>query len=96
MLTNEGAASEEVNEIRRILYGLPFPKVSESAHRALRKHNAEVKHYFRDRGKDLLIVDWEEGDGWKELCNFLGKDIPDEDFPHANKGTYKKKSDANL
>lgn len=23
-------------------------------------------------------------DGWKPLCDFLGKPIPDEPFPHAN------------
>ena len=31
------------------------------------------------------ILEFELGrDGWKELCAFLDKDIPDEPFPHAN------------
>ncbi len=24
-------------------------------------------------------------DGWEPLCNFLGKEIPQEEFPHLNK-----------
>ena len=92
ILANQGDASEELNEIRRILYGLPFPEVSESQLvERYEKYNAEVECYFRDRSKDLLIVDWEEGNGWKELCDFLGKDIPNEPFPHANKGKYTEK-----
>ena len=89
MLANQGEASEELNEIRRILYGLPFPQVSE--HQLIEryeKHNAEVECYFRNRFKDLLVIDWEEGGGWKDLCDFLGKDIPNKPFPHANKGKY--------
>jgi hypothetical protein len=93
MLANQKDASEELNEIRRILYGLPFPEASEAQLiERYEKHNAEVESYFRDRLEDLLIVDWEEGDGWKELCEFLGKDIPNEPFPHANKGKYTDKS----
>ncbi len=48
-------------------------------------HNRAVREYFADRPGKLLEVCWEEGDGWKELCGFLGTDIPDLPFPHANK-----------
>ena len=93
MLANQGEASEEINEIRRILYGLPFPEVTESQLiERYERHNAEVENYFHDRPKDLLIVNWAEGDGWKELCDFLGRDIPNEPFPHSNKGKYTAKS----
>jgi hypothetical protein len=30
-------------------------------------------------------VCWENGDGWKELANFLEKPVPDQPFPHINK-----------
>lgn len=84
---------EDINEIRRTLYGLPFPEVPElQLIERYEKHNADVEHYFRGRSKDLLIVDWEEKSGWQELCDFLGKDIPDEPFPHANKGKYSEES----
>jgi hypothetical protein len=93
MLAKQGDAPEELNEIRRILYGLPFPNVSESQLiERYKRHNTEVEHFFHSRPDDLLIVDWEEGNGWEELCKFLGKDIPSTSFPHANKGTYSSKS----
>ena len=91
MLERQGEASDELNEMRQILYGLPFPDVTASqlANRYDR-HNREVKDYFRDRLEDLLIVDWEKGDGWVELCEFLGREVPDVPFPHVNKGVYEK------
>lgn len=46
-----------------------------------RKHNLYVKtHCPADR---LLI--YKLGDGWEPLCKFLGKPIPDKDFPHCNR-----------
>jgi hypothetical protein len=93
MLGNQGDASDELNEIRRILYGLPFPRAAEAQLiERYEKHNSEVESYFRDRPKDLLVVDWEQGSGWKDLCEFLGKKIPNEPFPHSNKGKYTDKS----
>jgi hypothetical protein len=93
MLANKGTASESTNRIRQTLYGLPFPDVTEAQLiERCRRHNQEVKLYFRDRPEDLLIVDWERGDGWKELCDFLGREVPSEPFPHANKGKYSSQS----
>ena len=48
-------------------------------------HYKNALDYFNDRECDLLIVNWEKGDGWKELCGFLGKDMPTVPFPHKNK-----------
>ncbi len=89
MLRTQSEASEELNEIRRILYNLPFPDVSkwQLVQRYIR-HNREVKQYFSGRPEDLIVVNWEEGDGWEELCSFLGKDLPSEDFPHKNEARY--------
>ena len=30
------------------------------------------------------LLEWRVGDGWEPLCKFLGKEIPDEPFPHVN------------
>jgi len=91
MLANQGEADEDLNVIRRILYGLPFPHVTEEQLiERYKRHNAEAVDYFRDRPQDLLIIDWTEGGGWDELCGFLGKERPSEPFPHANKGRYTK------
>jgi hypothetical protein len=51
------------------------------------KHQASVYEYFAGRD-DLIKINWEAGDGWNELCTFLGKPVPNAPFPHANKGRY--------
>lgn len=89
MLRGQGEASEEMNEIRRILYDLPFPHVTEQdLITRFQRHNDDVLAYFCNRPESLLVVDWEKGHGWKELCGFLGRPIPAEPFPHANRGNY--------
>ena len=89
MLSTQGEASDELNEIRRILYGLPFPNVTEEQLlERYRRHNHKVKEYFSNRPDDLLVVNWEEGDRWEKLCRFLEAEVPDEPFPHANRGRY--------
>jgi len=50
-----------------------------------KKHNYDVKNYFKDRPNDLLILDLNNGDGWGKLCPFLNESIPNEIFPHQNK-----------
>lgn len=89
MLRLQGPPSAELLERRRILYGLPFPDVTdEQLLQRRHRHEAEVRRWFAGRGNDLLVVDWSKGDGWKELCGFLGHAIPGVDFPHANKAEY--------
>lgn len=75
--------------IRKKIYGSPFPS-GQGAQFIDRyeRHNSEVKDYFADRPDDLLIVNWERGDGWERLCAFLGNPVPSRPFPHENKGTY--------
>ncbi len=89
MLAHQGDASERMNERRRILYGLPFPGVTDrQLVERYRRHLRDVRAYFADRPADLLEVDWARGDGWERLCGFLGKPVPDAPFPHANRGSY--------
>lgn len=38
-------------------------------------HNKAVIEYFKDRPKDLLIVDWKIH-GWEEICRFLDRPVP--------------------
>ncbi|WP_323801496.1 sulfotransferase family protein [Parasphingorhabdus sp.] len=52
---------------------------------------AYAKQVFRDYTKqvkadipaDRLLI-FEVKDGWEPLCAFLGKEVPDTDFPHVN------------
>ncbi|MCG7199118.1 hypothetical protein MD273_05175 [Marinobacter pelagius] len=93
MLADQGKASPRMNEIRQKLYGLPFPNVTEQQLIArYRKHNEDILSFFSDKPEKLLVVDWSKGDGYKELCEFLGVGLIDEPFPHANKATERKKS----
>ena len=43
-----------------------------------------VYRYFADRPQDLLTLNVSSGDGWETLCPFLGKPVPDVQFPKAN------------
>jgi hypothetical protein len=78
--------TEEQNERRGILYGLPFPDVTdEQLIGRYRRHHEEVRAHFANRPGDLLEVDWSAGDGWVQLCGFLGHPVPEIPFPHANR-----------
>lgn len=53
-----------------------------------RKHYKEVKDYFKNRPDDIIIMDFEKGDGWDKLCEFLDVPVPKKAFPHSNKGKH--------
>ena len=50
-----------------------------------RRHNAEVLEHFKDRPRDLLVMNMSAGAGWYELCGFLRKPIPNVPYPRENK-----------
>jgi len=73
--------------IREWIYGVGYPKGNEDIYIArYERHNKEVLEHFKDRPDDLLVLRLTEGEGWEKLCQFLHKDIPNTEFPHANKG----------
>ncbi|MBF4770504.1 hypothetical protein ISU10_22250 [Nocardioides agariphilus] len=75
---------------REVLYGFaPLEASDEQLVARVKGHNAAARAYFADRPGDLLEVDWSRGDGWAELCGFLGHSIPEVPFPRANAGDYK-------
>lgn len=80
-----------MKDVRKKVYGSASP-TEEQAIERYERHNFEVKEYFSDRPGDLLVVDWEQGDGWEQLCTFLDKPVPNMGFPHANKGGYHKRT----
>lgn len=78
------------NHSRLLAYGYAYPHGVETEHIDFYdRHNAEALAFFREAGAEdqLLRVCWETGDGWPELCRFLGRPIPDAPFPHANSGS---------
>jgi hypothetical protein len=46
-----------------------------------RRHNHEVREYFKDRPSDLLVMNMSAGDGWDKLCPFLGMQVPSMPYP---------------
>ena len=73
--------------------GTAFEKSPEEVDEVLEKydkHNKDVKDYFKDRSDQLLVINVIGGEGWEKLCPFLNKPTPNKDFPHKNKGRYKK------
>ncbi|MEM9049164.1 MAG: sulfotransferase family protein [Pseudomonadota bacterium] len=72
---------------RRLAYGHAYPHGQEAAHLAVYDaHLAALRTYFADRARAHRFIElcWEEGQGWSELCTFLGEPLPDLPFPHAN------------
>jgi hypothetical protein len=46
-----------------------------------RRHNTEVREYFKHRPSDLLVMDMSNGAGWQQLCAFLDRPVPNEPYP---------------
>jgi hypothetical protein len=46
------------------------------------KHNNRVRQIMADHGKELL--EWEPTMGWPELCQYLGKEEPEQPLPRTN------------
>jgi len=60
------------------------------------KHRENVIEYFKDRPDDLLIIDVTKIENWDVLCAFLGEEIPEAAFPHANRTAYDADKNAGL
>lgn len=81
--------------MRKWIYGVGCPEGNERIYvTRFINHNKEVQEYFRDRPQDLLVMNLANGDGWEKLCHFLGADIPQIAFPHANKGNDRERRSA--
>jgi len=79
------------SELRRWIYGIGHPLGNEEVYlNRYKDHNQDVLQYFSHRKDDLLVIEWDQGKGWEEICDFLNEPIPDQVFPHANKGNYSK------
>lgn len=50
-----------------------------------RRHNDEVREYFKRRPDDLLVMDMDLGGDFGALCRFLGRPVPEAAYPQANR-----------
>lgn len=75
----------QTTPMREWIYGAGCPAGNEQIYIArYLRHNAEVQAYFASRPDDLLVMDLAAGDGWPQLCAFLGLPVPEIPFPHQN------------
>jgi hypothetical protein len=59
-------------------YGMSDPFNATSYER----HNDMVRTVAKERGREIL--EFKAEDGWKPLCEFLNKAVPDSEFPKVN------------
>ena len=84
------APSARVRRRRTVIYGFdPATADDDELVTRVTDHNESVRRYFADRPGDLLEIDWSRGDGWPELCGFLGLEEPGTPVPRANAGDYR-------
>ena len=55
-------------------------EMRKAARRKYREHYALV----RERVPKERLLEYELGSGWEPLCAFLGKEVPDVEFPRVN------------
>jgi hypothetical protein len=71
-----------------LIYGPDTGQPAEVYKARLRRHNDEVRAYFRDRPGDLLVIDISADPRWEPICSFLGEPVPAKPFPHSNHRKY--------
>lgn len=82
---------ESDTKMRRWLYGAGTPIGHKDIYiKKLLDHQEAVRAHYWNRPNDLLEFNVSKGDGWKELCNFLGKKQPREAFPRLNTAEMRK------
>ncbi len=86
------------DRMQKLVYGHGAPGGYEDvALTRYRRHNDEVFAHFADRPDDFLVIDYAKGDGWPEICAFLGCEVPTAPLPHVNARSYRTwKSRANF
>lgn len=81
---------DRADEMQAFIYGRDAAAPAGNRKRYLdvfARHERDVRAHFADRPDDFLAMDLEAGDGWRELCGFLGARIPGEPFPAKNRST---------
>lgn len=80
------AEGELYNALHELSYGVTeFDREAFLA--GYRRHEVQVRDYFRDRPDDLLVLDCSEPEKWPKLCKFLGRPMPQVPYPHVHRDT---------
>lgn len=89
----EGHFGANADEMQAFVYGRDAAAPAGNRTRYLEvfeRHERDVRAHFADRPNDLLVMDLERGDGWKELCGFLDAAVPVASFPVKNRSDARK------
>lgn len=88
------ADSSGPTPFRKMIYGYEMPHNFETEHiEFYERHNSEVIEFFKNHAPDrLLIMCFEEGDGWEKLCSFLDRPNPYIPFPAVGPANKKRVS----
>lgn len=72
------------DDVDKRIYGYRYPQNAPSRYLGIyERHNAEVSSVL---GARVVRICWETGDGWPELCAFLGEKVPEtRDLPWENR-----------
>ncbi len=90
-IENHFGANED--EMQAFVYGRDTAAPAGNRERyidVLARHERDVRRYFAERPRDLLVMDLEAGDGWPALCGFLAQPVPDAPFPSKNRSADRK------
>ena len=80
-------------KMHELIYGTGVAAGNEGIYiEKYRQHHDEVLEYFKDRPDDLLVFDLADENKWEKITDFLGFDIPDLEFPHANQNVIREKT----
>jgi hypothetical protein len=80
-------AQKNSEYLRQTFFGSPNPWDDEETYlKFYRQHIMQCTELFKDKPQQLLLLNWEDGDNWPELCDFLQVPIPNQDLPHVNPG----------
>ena len=83
-LKRKDACSPSTMRIRKQILGTTDYDAAQYT-RAYRGLDLRVRDYFAARAEDLLILNICDRPSWKPICDFLGKSIPNTDFPWSNR-----------
>ena len=84
----KGVNKDAMQKYHLQMFGNDAPTITEAKEKYIKvynNHNDNIKKYFKNKKNKLLIMDFEEGDGWEKICDFLECTIPNISFPHKNK-----------
>lgn len=92
-LSGFAAIKEAASQPDTIHYGTAFRDLNRTLYfnhadfiEAYREHDRRVRRFFADKPKErFLEFNVFHGDGWDELCRFVGCEIPAAEFPWENR-----------